>query len=101
MSPFQVLYGRKCQVPIDWNNLVNKLALGPDMLAKMEEVVKKVRKNIRATQDRQKMYVDKNGTYREFQPGDHVYLRVKPPKSSLQWWGCAKLAPSIADPFRS
>lgn len=59
MSPFEVLYGRKCRVPIDWNNPVNKLALGPDMLAEMEETIKKVRQNLRAAQDRHKVYADK------------------------------------------
>lgn len=85
MSPFEVLYGRKFKVPIDWNNPVNKLALGHDMLAEMEEIVKKVQQNLRVAKDRQKVYADKKRTYREFQPGDHVYLRVKPWKSSLQW----------------
>lgn len=100
MSPFKVLYGRKCRVPIQWNNPFNKFAVGPDMLAEMEETVRKFRQNLRATQDRQKMYADKKNTYREFQPGYHVYLRVKPQKSSLQWQGCAKLAPRYCGPFQ-
>jgi len=41
MNPFKVLYARKCRVPTNWDNLDNKLALGPDMLAKMEATVKK------------------------------------------------------------
>eukprot|EP00253_Pinus_taeda_P018184 PITA_18184 len=77
MNPFEFLYGRNCRVPMDWNNLINKLALAPNMLAEMEEVVKKVQQNLRAAQDRQKMYVDKKRTYKEFQLGDHVYLRVE------------------------
>eukprot|EP00253_Pinus_taeda_P021712 PITA_21712 len=100
MSRFKVLYRRKCRIPIDWNNPVNKLALGPDMLAKMEEAVKKVRQNLRAASDKQKVYEDKKRTYREFQLGDHVYLRVKPHKNSLQWWGCAKLTPQYCHPFQ-
>ena len=36
----------------EWNNPVNKLTLVPDMLAEMEEAIKKVRQNVRATQDR-------------------------------------------------
>eukprot|EP00253_Pinus_taeda_P030825 PITA_30825 len=103
MSPFEVLYGRKCRVPVDWNNPVNKLALGPDMLSEMEEVVKKVRKNLRAAQNRQKMYADKKRTYREIQPGDHIYPRIKPQKSSLQCRGCAKVileGEFLAEPLR-
>ena len=77
----------ECRVPIDWNSPVNKFALGPDMVAEMEETMRKIRQNLRAAQDRQKKYADKKRTYKEFQPRDHVYLRVKPQKSSLQWHG--------------
>ena len=66
MSPFEVLYGRRCRVPIYWNNRVNKLALGPEVLVEMEETIKKVRQNLRATQDRYKMYTDKKQNYKEF-----------------------------------
>jgi len=100
MSPLKVLYKIKFTVPIDWNNPVNKLALGLDMLAKTEEVVKKVSQNLRTARDRRKMYADKKMTYKEFQPGDRVYLRVKPQKSSLKWRGCANLAPRYCGPFQ-
>lgn len=32
MSPFEVLYGRKCRTPISWDNLVDKLILGSKIL---------------------------------------------------------------------
>jgi hypothetical protein len=32
MSPFEALYGRQCNIPINWNNPVEKITLGPDML---------------------------------------------------------------------
>ena len=28
-SPFEILYGRKCNTPISWNNPVDRLVLGP------------------------------------------------------------------------
>lgn len=40
MSPFEVLYGRKCRTPSNWGGPKDKLMLGPDMLAEMEERVK-------------------------------------------------------------
>ena len=43
MSPFEVLYGRKCQIPTNWNSPKNKMDLGPNMLEEMEKMVKKVR----------------------------------------------------------
>ena len=36
MSPFEVLYSRRCKVPLSWGNMEDKMDLGPDMLAKME-----------------------------------------------------------------
>ena len=32
LSPFEILYGRKCNSPIKWSNLVDRLMLGPDLL---------------------------------------------------------------------
>jgi hypothetical protein len=29
MSPFEVLYGRKCTTPISWDNLVDRIMIGP------------------------------------------------------------------------
>ena len=51
MSPFETLYGRQCQTPINWSNLENKMMLGPDMLEEMEREVRKIRQNLREAQD--------------------------------------------------
>ena len=32
MSPFEILYGRKCNTPILWSNHVHILMLGSDLL---------------------------------------------------------------------
>lgn len=79
-SLFQALYGRRCRVPIDWNNSVKHWVV--------------------IWQPR--FYVDKRRTYREFPLGDHFYLQVKPRKrkSALHQRGCAKLAPSIVVLFK-
>ena len=31
-SPFEILYGRKCNTPISWSNLVDRLVLGLELL---------------------------------------------------------------------
>lgn len=68
MIPFEVLYGRQCRVPIDCNNSVNKLALGPDMLAEIEEVVKKVRQNLRRPRVDKRCMQIKRGLTGNFNP---------------------------------
>eukprot|EP00253_Pinus_taeda_P008896 PITA_08896 len=100
MSPFEVMYGRKCRTPTSWGGLEDKLSLGPDMLKEMEEMVKRVRVNLKAAQDRQKNFADRKRRFKEFQVGDHVYIRIQAKRSTLQWNGCAKLAPRYCGPFQ-
>ena len=40
LSPFEILYGRKCNTPITWSNPVGRLMLGPDLLKELELTVK-------------------------------------------------------------
>ena len=65
----------------------------------MEYEVAKIRQNLKATQDRQKSYVDKHRVHREFCVGDHVYLRVSPRNISLKLGSFAKLSPKYCGPF--
>ena len=37
--------------------------------------------------------------FKEFQVGEHVYLRINPKKSPLRIGSCAKLAPWFCGPF--
>eukprot|EP00253_Pinus_taeda_P032926 PITA_32926 len=100
LSPFEVLYGRKCRTPSSWGGPEDRLRLGPDMLKEMEDMVKKVRNNLKAAQDRQKSFVDRKRRFKEFQVGDHVFARIQTRRSALQWSGCAKLAPRYFGPFQ-
>ena len=69
------------------------------MLKEMEQEVETIRQNLKATQDKQKSYVDKHRMNRESSVGDHVYLRVRAKKSSLKLGSCAKLSPRYCGPF--
>jgi hypothetical protein len=37
MSPFEVLYGRKCNTPVSWDNLADEVVVGPELLKEMED----------------------------------------------------------------
>eukprot|EP00253_Pinus_taeda_P006929 PITA_06929 len=67
MSPFKVLYGRKCRTPSSWIGLEDRLMLGSEMLQEMEELVKKVRSNMKAAQDRKKNFADRKRRFKEYQ----------------------------------
>ena len=52
MSSYEALYGRRCRTPVTWDNLMNRVVLGPELLKEMEQEVVKIRQNLKAAQDR-------------------------------------------------
>jgi hypothetical protein len=91
MSPFEALYGRKCNTPVSWDNPADRAVIGPYLLRKMEEQMIKIKIKIKVAQDRKKSYDDKGRTHREFKVGDHIFLKVKANRSSLKLRNCSKL----------
>ena len=55
MCPFEVLYGRKCHIPIRWDNPIDWLMLGLYMLKDLEHMANKIKKNLKTTQDGKKV----------------------------------------------
>ena len=47
LSPFEILYGRKCMTPISWDNRADRLIVGPVMLQEMDNMVRKVQQNLK------------------------------------------------------
>ena len=52
MSPFEILYGKKCTTPISWDSPVDRLLIGPKILQDMEQAMWEVQKNLKVAQDR-------------------------------------------------
>ena len=63
--------------------------LGPDMLKSLELIVKQVQVNLKTTQDGKKSHVDLKRTPKEFQVGEHVFVKVKPRKNNFKLGICA------------
>ena len=99
MSPFEVMYGRKCNTPISCDNPIDKVIIGPELLNKMEDHMVEIKQNLKAAQDKQNSYANQNRTTRQLQVGDHVFLKVRPKKSSLNLGNCSKLAARYFGPF--
>jgi hypothetical protein len=91
MRPFEALYSRKCDTLVSWDNLVDRVVLGMELLKDMEDQVVKIKHNLKVDQDRKKIYAYKNMTTREFRVGEHVLLKVKPKKIYLKLGSCMKL----------
>jgi hypothetical protein len=64
MSPFEALYGRKCNTPVSWDIPTDRLVLGPEFLKDMKDQMVRIKKNLKVSQDRHKSYADKNMTTR-------------------------------------
>jgi hypothetical protein len=99
MSPFEALYGRKCNTPVSWENPTDRAVAGPDLLKEMEEQMIKIKQNLKAAKHMHKSYADKGRTHREFKVGDHVFLKVKANISSLKLGNCSKLEDRYCGPF--
>ena len=59
-APFEVLYGRRCRMPLNWSETGERQFFGPDMIQEAEEQVRIVREKLKTAQSRQKSQYDEN-----------------------------------------
>ena len=78
MAPFEVLYGRKCQTPLNWVETGERQLFRPDVINEAEEKVLIIRENLKIAQSRQKSYYDKHHTEMSYEIGEKANLRVSP-----------------------
>jgi hypothetical protein len=100
MSPFQVLYGRSCRIPLQWDQPGEKQVFGPDILLEAEENIKMGRENLKIAQSRQRSYADTRRRELSFEVGDFVYLKVSPIRGVRRFWVKGKLAPRYVGPYQ-
>ncbi|GJR41822.1 putative reverse transcriptase domain-containing protein [Tanacetum coccineum] len=79
-TPFEALYGRKCQ--------------------ETTEKTIKVKQRMQAARDRQKSYADLKRKPMEFEVGDKVMLKVSPWKGVVRFGKRGKLNPRFVGPFK-
>ncbi|XP_074297954.1 uncharacterized protein LOC141628760 [Silene latifolia] len=63
---------RRCRNSICWDDSVERMVVGPEMVQEMIEQVQVIRKKINAAQDRQKSYADLRRSEIEFNVGDKL-----------------------------
>ncbi|KAA3470106.1 reverse transcriptase [Gossypium australe] len=76
MTPYKVLYARKCCTPLCWVELGKSCVLGPELVSKIENTVKLIRNYLKAAFDRQKLYTDLKKCDIKYSVGDQVFLKV-------------------------
>jgi hypothetical protein len=99
MSPFEALYGRKCQTPLMWSNVGEKTLQGLAFVKEAEEKVALIRKRLLEAQSRQKSYADNRRRELRFEEGDFIYLKVSPMRGVKRFQVKGKLAPQFVGPY--
>lgn len=66
MSLFEYLYGRKCHTLVSWDNPIDIVVIGPEILKGMEGKMIKIKQNLKIAYNRHKNYADKGRTFKEF-----------------------------------
>jgi hypothetical protein len=99
MSPFEALYGRKCQTPLMWSNVGEKTLEGPAFIKEAEVKVALIRKRLLEAQSRQKSYADNRRRELSFEEGDFVYLKVSSMRGVKRFQVKGKLAPRFVGPY--
>ena len=93
MVPFEALYGRKCRSPLHWDEIGERVLLGPDLVQGAVDKIQLVKQRMKAAQDRYKSYADQRRRPLKFEISDQVFLRVSPTKGVYQFRVKGKLSP--------
>ena len=100
MTPFDVLYGRKCRTPLLWDGVGERQLFGPDLIQDAEEKVRLVRNRLKVAQSRQKSYADAKRKEVTYEIGDRAYLRVSPLRGIKRFGQKGKLAPRFIGSYK-
>ena len=99
MPLYGALYGRKCRSPLHWDEVGEKVLMGPELVCQTAEKVPIIHQRMKAAQDRYKSYADKRRRPLEFNVYDHVFLKVSPTKGVVRFGVKGKLNPKYIGPF--
>nr|GEU54961.1 putative reverse transcriptase domain-containing protein [Tanacetum cinerariifolium] len=99
-APFEALYGRKCKSPVCWAKVGDVQLTGPEIIHETTEKIVQIRQRLQEARDRQRSYANIRRNPLEFQVGDHVMLKVAPPKGVIRLGKREKLNPRYIRPFK-
>jgi hypothetical protein len=99
MTPFEVLYGRRCCTTLNWIELGENVIFGPNLIYEAEATIRHIQDNLKATRSCQESYANKRRWPLEFEVGDHVYLRVSSTKGVKRFGMKGHLALRYIGPF--
>ncbi|KAK4409337.1 hypothetical protein Sango_0006700 [Sesamum angolense] len=73
---------------------------GPELVQQTVDKIQRVKKYLKAAQDRQKSYVDKHLREMEYEVGEKVFLKVSPWRGILRFGKQEKLSPRYIGPYK-
>ena len=100
MAPFEALYGRKCRIPICWNEVGERKINNLELIEVSSEKIRIIRERLKVVQDHQKNYADVRRKELEFEVDDMVFLKVAPWKGVIRFRKRGTLNPRYIGPFR-
>ena len=83
VSPFKELYRGSVILLLVGIIQQKKMIVVLEILKDMEDRMVKIKQDLKASQERYKSYANKNRNCRHFKFGDHIFLKVRPKKRSL------------------
>ncbi|GKA14513.1 putative reverse transcriptase domain-containing protein [Tanacetum coccineum] len=98
-APFEALYGRRCHLPILWEEIREEQLIGPEIVQETTKKISQIKDRLKAAHHRQKSYADKRRKPLEFSVCDHVQLKVSSWKCVVRFGKKGKLAPRFVGPF--
>nr|GEU55541.1 reverse transcriptase domain-containing protein [Tanacetum cinerariifolium] len=99
-TPYEALYGRRCQSHVCWAEVREAQLIGPELIQETTEKIVLIKQRIQAAQDRQKSYDDLNRKPMDFKVRDRVMLKVSPWKGVVRFGKLGKLNPRYIRPFK-
>ena len=99
MAPYEALCGRKCRTLVCWTDLNEHKVIGSNIVKETEEKVRVIQQRLKATNGRQKSYVDLKRKDIEYEVGDKVFLKVSPWRKILRFGKKGKLSPRFIEPY--
>lgn len=80
MAPYENLYEKKYQSPLYWDEVGEKVVIGPWANPRTMDKVAIIKEKLNATQDRHKIWADLKRRPMQFEIGEHAYVNVSPMK---------------------
>ncbi|XP_071715004.1 uncharacterized protein [Rutidosis leptorrhynchoides] len=95
-----MLYGRRYRTSIFWGEVGQREIGGTEVVLETNQKIDVIHAHLKAAQDRQKSYANKQRRPIDFNEGDMVMLKVSPWKGVIRFRKRVKLAPRFIGPFK-